>query len=147
MQETALTPDAVLPLLLAEGNINFLPAQLWPLDAALAVLVREAPDASPVTRAIGRMPQASRPNGQRFIGLRGSIHRLVANGMLTPGGTSWDAGYVVAPEMRARGSQMLTALSLPERAALRRAAQVLNDASRMLSKNAAASASSGSATI
>jgi hypothetical protein len=147
MIETAVLPDAVLPLLVAEANVEFLPAQLWPLDAAFVVLAREVPDASPVSRALSRMPQATQPNSQRFTGLRSSIQRLVAKRMLKPEGCGWDAGYVVSPEMRDRGSQMLAALSPPERAALRDAAQVLSDASRMLSKNVAASALSGSPTI
>jgi hypothetical protein len=144
---TALTPDAVLPLLVAEGQIEFFSAHLWPLDAALVVLAREVPEDSHVKWALNRMPQASLPHGARFTGLRSSMHRLVATGMLTPSGTGWGAGYAVAAETRARGSEMLATLSLPERAGLARAAQTLTDASRMLSKNPAASAPSGSATI
>jgi hypothetical protein len=143
---TAITQEGVFPLLIAAGNIRFLSAQLWPLDLALVVLDREVPEESELRRALARMAQASTPNGQRFTGLRSSIHRLVARGALRPGGEGWDAGYTVEPEIADEGRRMLAALPQPDQAALRRAAQALSDATKMLSKNGAASAS-GSATI
>lgn len=147
MSQAALTPDAVLPLVLAAADADFVPAQLWPLDSALVVLDRETDEGSEVARALTRMPQARITTGQRFTGLRGAIHRLVATGAFVPGGEGWDAGYTVSPEFLKRGRTMLSTLPPPEQAALRRAAQTFNDASRMLSKKAAASLPSGSATI
>jgi hypothetical protein len=144
---TAITQEGVFPLLIAAGNIPFLSAQLWPLDLALVVLDREAPEQSELRRALARMAQAaSTPNGQRFTGLRSSIHRLVTRGALMPGGEGWNAGYTVEPEMRAEGSRVLASLGAPDQQALRRAAQALSDATKMVSKNGAAWAS-GSATI
>lgn len=147
MGQTALTPDAVLPLLLAAADADFVPAQLWPLDTALIVLDREISAESPVARALGRMPQARITTSQRFTGLRGSIHRLVAAGALVPGGEGWGAGYAVEPDLLDRGRAMIAVLSLPEQVALRRAGQTFRDASRMLSKKSAASLPSGSARI
>jgi hypothetical protein len=144
---TALIPEAVVPLLLGAGNTEFLSAQLWPLDLALVVLAREAPEGSEVQRVLARMPQAAASNGQRFTGLRNSIQRLVARGALRPGGEGWDAGYAVQPKIREDGRRMLKALPLPDQAALQSAAQALSEALRMVSKNGAASAPSGSATI
>jgi hypothetical protein len=147
MSQTALTPDAVLPLVLAAADADFIPAQLWLLDTALIVLDREIPEASGLARALDRMPQARVTTGQRFTGLRGSIHRLVASGALVPGGEGWDAGYAVAPEFIDKGRAMLATLPLPEQAALGRAGQAFNEASRMLSKKSLAFLPSGSATI
>lgn len=147
MNQTALTPDAVLPLVLAAADADFVPAQLWPIDSALAVLDRETRDRSEIARALARMPQARITTGQRFTGLRDTIYRLVASGALVPGGEGWDAGYAVASEFLDRGRTMLVTLSLPEQAALRCAAQAFSDASRMLSKKSAASLPSGSARI
>jgi hypothetical protein len=147
MGSAALTPETLLPLLIADGDVDFIPAQLWVLDAALVVLARETPETSAIGRALARMPQVVRPAGQQFTGLRTSIHRLVATGMLRPKGSGWDAGYVAAPEMRDSGLKLRSALAESERVGLRRAAQVLNEASRMLSKNEAAAAPSGSGTI
>lgn len=147
MAQTALTPDAVLPLLLAVADADFVPAQLWPLDTALVVLDREVGKGSEISRALARMPQARVTTGQRFTGLRGSIHRLVASGALTPGGDGWDAGYSVSNDFLDRGRTMLATLPLPEQAGLRRAAQAFNEASRMLSKKSEASLPSGSARI
>lgn len=147
MIAAALTPEALLPLLIAGGDVDFIPAQLWVLDAAFVVLARETPETSEIGRALARMPQALRPAGQQFTGLRTSIHRLVATGMLRPEGRGWDAGYVVAPEMRDSGLKLHAALAESERVGLRRAAQVFNEALRMLSKNDAAAAPSGSGTI
>ena len=142
----AITQEGVFPLLIGAGDIRFLSAQLWPLDLALVVLDREAPEQSELRRALARMPQASTPNGQRFTGLRSSIHRLAARGALMPGGEGWDAGYTVEPDIADEGRRMLAALPLPDQVALRRAAQALSDATNMVSKNGAASAS-GLATI
>jgi hypothetical protein len=147
MPSAAITPDAVLPLLLAAADSEFVPAQLWPLDAALVALDRVVPDGSPVARALRRMPQSSVSTGQRFTGLRGSIHRLVSSGALVPGGEGWDAGYAVSAELLYRGRSLLTTLTPPEHTALRRAAQTLNDSLRMLSKKSAASLPSGSPRI
>jgi hypothetical protein len=93
------------------------------------------------------MPRALKPDGQQFVGLRAAIHRLVERGRLVPGGTGWDAGYAVAPEMREEGRQLLPAMRPSDRAALRIAAQALSDAARMISKNSAAARPRGSATI
>ena len=147
MTRTTFLPEAVLPLLLAAADATFVPAQLWVLDTAFVVLDREAPAESGIARALDRMPQARITTGQRFTGMRDSIHRLVAAGTLVPGGKGQDAGYSVSPAFVRRGRQMLTALPLPEQTALRRAAQTFNDASRMLSKNSLASLPSGSAMI
>jgi hypothetical protein len=147
MVQTALIPDAVLPLLLATAGAEFVPAQLWPLDTALVVLDRETESDSEVARALSRMPQARITTGQRFTGLRGSIHRLVASGALIPGGEGWHAGYAVSPESLDGGRRMLATLPSADRDALRRAAQAFNEASRMLSKKSAASLPRGSARI
>jgi hypothetical protein len=147
MTHTALTPDAVLPLVLAAAGADFVPAQLWPLDTALVVLDRETAEGSGIARALARMPQDRITTGQRFTGLRDSIHRLVASGALIPGGEGWDAGYAVLPGLIDQGCRMLSTLPLPEQAALRRAAQTFNEASRMLSKKSLASLPSGSARI
>lgn len=147
MSQTALTPDAVLPLLLAAANADFVPAQLWPLDTALAVLDRDTPEESAIAWALDRMPQARITTGQRFTGLRSSIHRLVASGALVPGGEGWDSGYAVASDFLGRGRAMLGTLPLAEQDALRRAGQAFNEASRMLSKKSAASLPSGLARI
>jgi hypothetical protein len=147
MVSLSLTPDALLPLLVTIEGTEFLPAPLWPLDLALVALAREVEPDSEIAGAFGRVPRASRPDGQQFVGLRQMIHRLVERGWLIPGGTGWDAGYSVASQMRKEGEEILGALRLSDRAALRVAAQVLSDAVRMLSKNAAASRPRGSATI
>jgi hypothetical protein len=143
----ALTPESVLPLLLAAANADFIPAQLWPLDTALVVLDREKPKESEIGRALDRMPQVRITTGQRFTGLRSSMHRLAAAGALLPHGEGWAAGYAVDPDFLNRGRRMLATLPLPDQAALRCAAQALSDASRMLSKKSAASLPSGSGKI
>jgi hypothetical protein len=147
MTQTALFQDVVLPLLLAAADTTFLPAQPWPLDTALAVLDREIPEGSAIARALDRMPQARVTTGQRFTGIRESIRRLVTSGALVPQGEGWHAGYGVSPDFLDGGRSILTTLPLAERAAMRRAAQAFSEASRMLSKNSAASLPSGSARI
>src|SRR4051812_25616262 len=111
MISAALTPETLLPLLVSEGDTEFLPAQVWVLDAAFVVLAREIPAGSAIARALDRMVQASRPGGQQYTGLRTSIHRLVATGMLRPEGSGWGAGYAVSREMRDSGLHLRAALS------------------------------------
>lgn len=147
MSTTSLTPDAVLPLLLAAADADFVPAQLWPLDTALVVLDRETLENSEIGHALRRMPQTRITIGQRFIGLRDLIHRLVRAGALVPSGGGWNAGYAVRPDFIDRGHRMLSGLPAQEQAALRHAGQTFSEASRMLSKKSAASLPNVPATI
>ena len=58
MPPVALPAETLLPLLIADGDVHFIPAHLWVLDAALLVLARCTPETSAVGRALARMPQA-----------------------------------------------------------------------------------------
>src|SRR5262245_39573141 len=111
MTSAALTSETLLPLLVADGDVDFIPAQLWVVDAALVVLARQTPETSAIGKALNRMPQVARLPGQQFTGVRTSIHRLVATGMLRPEGRGWGAGYVVSPEMRDSGLKLRSALA------------------------------------
>jgi hypothetical protein len=143
----SITPDALLPLVVAVDESDFIPAQPWALDLALVALAREVEPGSEIAMALARIPRSPRPDGQQFVGLRRIVHRLVERGRLIPGGTGWHAGYAVTKTMREEGAEIASALRVSDRAALAAAAQALRDATRMLSKNAAASRPRGSATI
>lgn len=143
----SITPDALLPLVVSVDESDFIPAQLWALDLALVALAREVAPGSEVALALARMPRSPRPDGQQFVGLRQMLHRLVERERLIPRGLGWDAGYTVTQTMREEGAKIVPALRAPDRVALRAAAQALRDATRMLSKNEAASRPRGSATI
>lgn len=143
---THLTPEALVCTIVGDAATDFLSAQLWPLDLALAKLDQTAPDGS-LRRTLGRMPHAAGRGGLRFSGLRGTLHALVRRGLLVPGGSGWEAGYSVAPELARDGQQLAATLTPAERAAIREAAQALVAATSMASKNPAASLPSGSVTI
>jgi hypothetical protein len=144
---TAITPEALVGALVGSADIEFLSAQLWPLDLAFAALADSAPAESSLHGALDRMPQATVRNGLRFTSLRAIIHALVRRGLLDPGGNGWNAGYVVAPELREQGLKLTASLTPVERRALRKAGQALVAATSMASKNPAASLPSGSSTI
>jgi hypothetical protein len=147
MTGVAITPNIIVPLLLAVGEIRFVPAQLWPFDLALVALRREVERGSEIARAVERMPHANGPDGRQFVGLRAVLHRLVERGTLMPGGVGWDAGYTVEPQLHEEARRILPALRQSDRDALEVAAQALSEAAKMLSNNAPASAPRGSTTI
>lgn len=144
---TLLTPEALIEALVAAAKADFLSAQLWPLDLALATLAETVPTESALHGALNRMPQATVLNGLRFTSIRTIIHALVRRGLLDPGGNGWSAGYTVAPEMRRQGQMLSESLTLVERRALKEAGQALLAATSMASKNPSVSAPSGSVTI
>lgn len=147
LPRTSLTPEALVGAIVGAVDADFLSAQLWPLDLALAALADAAPENGAVQRAIERMPQATIRNGLRFTGLRPTIHALVRRQLLRPGGEGWAAGYAVSPALRREGQTLAGSFTPSERRALRKAGQALLAATSMASKNPAASLPSGSATI
>jgi hypothetical protein len=144
---TAITPEALVGALVGAVGVEFLSAQLWPLDLALSALADGVPAETPLGQTVDRMPQATVRNGLRFTSLRSIIHALVRRGLIDPGGNGWNAGYVVAPELRAQGLVLTDSLTPVERRALRKAGQALVAATSMASKNPAASLPSGSSVI
>lgn len=144
---TRLTPDALVTALIGAAEADFLAAQLWPLDLALGDLAGRAPADGSLRFALDRMPQSTRGVGLCFTGLRETIHALVRRRLLVPGGSGWEAGYTVRPELAAQGRELARMLTPPERGALRKAGQALVAATSMASKKPAASLPSGSATI
>lgn len=144
---TLLTPEALVGAVVAAADADFLSAQLWPLDLALVALHDGTTDESALHAALDRMPQASVRNGLRFTGLRPIIHALVRRGLLDPGGEGWSAGYTVAFELKRQGELLAGSLTPHDRRALRKAGQALVAATRMASKNPAASLPTGSDTI
>ena len=147
ISRTIITPEALVGALVGTADIEFLSAQLWPLDLALAALDDGVPAESALQVALDRMPQATVRNGLRFTSIRTIIHALVGRGLLDSGGKGWDAGYVIAPELREQGLILTASLTPVERRALQKAGQALVAATSMASKNPAASLPSGSSTI
>jgi hypothetical protein len=146
-QTPLITSEAVVTLLIGAGDVGHLSAQLWPLELALEDLEQGAEAESVLRRAVERMPQASVRNGLRFTGLRRTIHSLVQRRLLIPGGSGWEAGYAVSDQLRRDGRVLASAFGRRDQDALTEAAQALIAATRMASKNPAASAPSGSVTI
>jgi hypothetical protein len=131
LSRTFVTPEALVGALAGAADADFLSAQLWPLDLALAALEEGAPADGALRCALARMPQSSVRNGVRFTTLRMTIHALTRRRLLMPGGSGWEAGYRVAPELVSEGRLLSASLDDAERRALRTAGYALLAATKM----------------
>lgn len=136
--DNGLTSEALIGLLCAETGLQWLPAQHWPIDAALEELASSLPRGSNLGVAIAQMPRSAGP-GDRFPGVRPLLRQLVDLGLLTPGGSGWGAGFLVDEDWLRANESLLASLPLGERAALERVGQRLCAMATMASKKPVAS--------
>jgi len=147
MADTSLTPEALVGLVLAAGPAPLLPAQLWPLQAALEQLEADAPGEGAVARVLARMPKSASGPAPGFSSVRPVVHALARRGLLTAVGCGWEAGYRIDPGWVEHSGLLLQRLSDDEARAVRKAAQRFVAMATMASKKPAASRPVMSATI
>jgi hypothetical protein len=141
----ALTSESVIALLCAAADMHWLPAQHWPIDAALEELADAVPDDSEVGRALAQMPRSVGP-GDRFPRVRSLMRELVSLGLLIPGGTGWGAGFSVSEAWVTASESLLASLSKKEQDILEHVGQRLCAMVTMASKKPVASGLTGSGT-
>lgn len=138
MSEILWTKAAFVGLLLWAGDLRRLPAQAWPLEAAIELLVENAPKRSDLQKAAREWSMDEpTPNG-RIAGLRPWLRQGVETRLLTPEGIGWDAAYLVDEAWIEGCGRLAKALSDPEREALMSAAQRMVAMATMVSKKSAA---------
>lgn len=137
----------LIGLIVAAGEVEFIPAVPWALEMALEELIRAAPSGSAIDRAVERWRLASGDTNRGFAGIGVALRGLAAAGYLVPEGRGWEAGYRVDPTWRIEFRTTLEALSGEEVNVLMRAAQRLVASRTILSKNCDASVVSSSETI
>ena len=124
-------------LLLAESELELLPAEPWPLEAAIEKLAAGPGGGELAVAAKGWL--APRPTARgRVDGVRLWVRDAAEAGLLAPEGQGWAAGYRPSIRWLAASAAIRDRLAEPELAALREGAQCLVAMASMLSKNAAA---------
>lgn len=143
---TEATPAMIVSLLAIESS-NQLPAQTWPVQAALESLHARTSPASPLGRALGRWPTEPSVAGSRFRDIGGVLRQLMAMGFMEPQGEGSSAHYILHDDRQSDLKQFRASLSPEDRAALWAASQRLVDRWRRLSNMADTGVSrTGSAT-
>jgi hypothetical protein len=137
MPELLLTRTTLVGLLLAESKLPRLPAESWPLEAAIEALASD-PRAGSLTKAAGRWLAPSPSARGRIDGVGRWARERCEDGLLRPEGEGWSAGYRPEGEWLASAAALREELGEDERLALAAAAQCLVAMASMLSKNAAA---------
>jgi hypothetical protein len=136
--ETLWTPAALFGALIAEAELDIVPAWSWPLEAAIESLADpERPEDGLSLAARSWLDPRPGPAG-RIRGVAAWLREAAAAGLLVPEGEGWAAGYRPQTMWINRSSQMKAVLSPGETTALRDAAQILVAMSTMLWKEDAA---------
>lgn len=134
-------------LLVAEGNLDQLPAVSWALDAALENVWRACDARSPIGRALNRFSDVMLGPDQRFGCTISARRDLVRKGQLIPEGAGWSASLRVDGDWKDSYSGTLRSLPRQDRRALALGAQRVVAIRSMLSKKGAALLSERSGTI
>jgi hypothetical protein len=131
--------EGLVAAVLAVSRSSWIPAQRWPVDAALEQLAAHADPQGPLYRVINRWPRQRGPR-RGFSGIPELVRGFVATGALTPEGADTEAGYVVSDEWTRLSRPLIVQLSERDRQAIAAAAQCLVAMSTMVSKKRVAAA-------
>jgi hypothetical protein len=132
------TRSTLIGLLVAEAKLPLIPAEPWPLEAAIETLLEAAPEKGELGRAaLGWLRSQPSPSG-RIKGVRSWIHEATESGILVAEGRGWQAGYRPTPRWLTETAALRGDLDLADAQALEAAAQCLVAMSTMLWKKAAA---------
>jgi hypothetical protein len=142
-----MTRETLIGLLCAAAGLDRLPAQHWPLDAAMQYLERDIAENSAVWRTLARWPRVRTDPSFRYGELPALMRKLACLGLLTPEGTGWEAAFRLKPSWAAENRALLFRLTADERQSLRRAGQRLVAMTTMASKRPAAAVVSSDGTI
>lgn len=136
--EILWTRSTLIALLVAEAKLPLIPAEPWPLEAAIEALLKAAPKESGLGRAAESWlrPQPS-PSG-RIKGVRGWMREAAEAEIIVAEGRGWQAGYRPRPKWLTDTAALRRGLDLAEAQAVSAGAQCLVAMSTMLWKKAAA---------
>lgn len=132
------TRSTLIALLVAEAKVPLIPAEPWPLEAAIEVLIREAPKESELGRAAQGWLRAQPSPSGRIEGVRSWTREAAEAGVIVAEGRGWQAGYRPMPKWLSDTATLRRGLDLPDAQALSAGAQCLVAMSTMLWKKAAA---------
>jgi hypothetical protein len=147
MTQVLITREALVGLLCAAGHLQRLPAQHWPIDAALQYLEREVPTHSAVGRTLAAWPRPGTDPSFRYGELPALARRLVCLGLLTPEGTRSEAVFRIDTSWTTENEALLNRLPMREQRPLLRAGQRLVAMATMASKKPIAAVVSSDGTI
>jgi hypothetical protein len=136
--ETLWTPAALFGALIAEAELDFVPAWSWPLEAAIESLADQGRPENGLSVAARSWLDAPQGPAGRVRGVAVWLREAAVAGLLMPEGETWKAGYRPQKVWIDRSKQLRAVLSPDERSALNEAAQTLVAMSTMLWKKAAA---------
>jgi len=132
------TRSTLIGLLVAEAKLPLIPAEPWPLEAAIETLLEAAPGEGALGRAaLGWLRSQPSPSG-RIKGVRSWIREATAAGILVTEGRGWEAGYRPTRKWLTETAALRGGLDLADAQALEAGAQCLVAMSTMLWKKAAA---------
>jgi hypothetical protein len=136
--QTLWTPAALFGALIAEAELELVPAWSWPLEAAIESLANPDRPGDGLSLAARSWLDARPGPAGRVRGVAAWLREAAVAGLLVPEGESWKAGYRPQKVWIDRSRQMQAVLSPGETTALREAAQTLVAMSTMLLKKEAA---------
>jgi hypothetical protein len=142
-----LTRETLVGLLCAAAGLDRLPAQHWPVDAALQYLERHVVKDSAVARTLARWPRPHTDPSFQYGELPALTRKLVSLGLLAPEGTSWEASFRVEASWAAKNRALFIRLPATEQRSLRRAGQRLVALATMASKKPVAAVVSSEPAI
>lgn len=132
----ALSKTDLVAMLVAYGGSVRVPLRCWPLEVALEKLAATTPAGSSLAVALGAWPPRKTPSGCVRPGVDGLLIALAGAGVMSAEGAGWEAGFRLSPAARKQYQEVIAALSLDDREALRSATQVLVACLTTWSKNA-----------
>lgn len=136
--EILWTRSTLIALLVAEAKLPLIPAEPWPLEAAIEALLKTAPKEGELSRAAhGWLRPQPSPSG-RIKGVRSWMREAAESGIIVAEGRGWQAGYRPRPRWLTGTVALRRGLDLAEAQALSVGAQALVAMSTMLWKKAAA---------
>jgi hypothetical protein len=136
--ETLWTPAALFGALIAEAELELVPAWSWPLEAAIESLADPDRPEDGLSLAARHWLEPRPGSAGRVRGVAAWLRDAAEAGLLVPEGEGWDAGYRPQTTWIVRARKMKAVLIPSEATALREAAQTLVAMSTMLWKKAAA---------
>lgn len=129
---------SLVAFLTLRAGLASVPAATWPLEGALEVLRRHAPDGDVVTAALDQLAVGPARPDVRVSGVRALLRGLVLSGKLAPTGAGWGARFELDPRWLEAHASLFELLSAPDQDALDHAAQRLHAMSTIASKKPAA---------